>query len=149
MKIAFGADHGGFTLKSEIKEFVASKGYKTIDFGTHSAEPCDYPIYAYKVAKAVSDKRADLGILICKSGNGMAIVANKLSDVRAAICFDKHVAVLSRQHNDANVLVLGSEHLLGDPEDIVSAWLGAGFEGGRHKRRVNQIKGIEKKLERK
>ncbi|MBI2094776.1 MAG: ribose 5-phosphate isomerase B [Candidatus Omnitrophica bacterium] len=146
MKIAFGADHGGFTLKSEIKEFVSSKGYGAVDFGTNSAEPCDYPLYAYKVAKAVSDGRADRGILICKSGNGMAIVANKLPNVRAAICFDKDVAALSRRHNNANILVLGSEHLLDDPEDIVSVWLGAPFEGGRHKRRVNQIAGIEKKM---
>ncbi len=146
MKIALGADHGGFTLKKEIDGFVKSKGYQTIDFGTHSPEPCDYPLFAYKVAKAVSDKKANVGILICKSGNGMSMAANKLPNVRAAICFDKDVAVLSRQHNDANILVLGSEHILGDPEEIVQAWLSASFEGGRHKRRVNQITGIEKKI---
>lgn len=146
MKIAMGADHGGFTLKGEIKHFVESKGHTVLDFGTHSAESCDYPTFAYKVAKAVSSKKADLGILICKSGNGMAIVANKLPQVRAAICFDKNVAELSRQHNDANILVLGSEHLFDEPDNIVGAWLKTPFEGGRHKRRVNQIISVEKKV---
>ena len=146
MKIALGADHGGFTLKGELIEFLALEGYKTMDYGTRSQEACDYPIFAYKVAKAVSDKKADLGILICKSGNGMAMMANKLPSVRAAICFDKNVAVLSRLHNDANILVLGSEHLFDDPQLIVRAWLQSHFEGGRHKRRVDQISRFENKI---
>lgn len=146
MRLALGADHGGFGLKGEIRDLLASKGHKVLDFGTHSADSCDYPRYAFKVAQAVSEKKADLGILICKSGNGMAMVANKLPNVRAAICFDKSVAELSRQHNDANILVLGSEHLFDEPENIVKAWLEAPFEGGRHKRRVNQIVAIEKKV---
>ncbi len=146
MKIALGADHGGFSLKSEIKNFLVADGHRTFDFGTDSADPCDYPRFAYKVAKAVSDGKAELGILICKSGNGMAIVANKLPGVRAAICFDKDVASLSRQHNDANILVLGSEHVFDEPETIIRTWLQARFEGGRHKRRVDQIKGIERKI---
>ena len=145
MRVALGADHGGYNLKKEISRFLESQGYKTLDFGTNSPEPCDYPVYAYRVAKAISDKKADLGILICKSGNGMAMVANKLPDVRAAICFDKNVATLSRQHNNANVLVLGSEHLLDDPIFITRSWLSAGFEGGRHERRVGQIARIEAK----
>src|SRR4051812_33494121 len=102
MKIALGADHGGFTLKTEIQNFLKRQGYDTSDFGTFSPEACDYPEFAQKVAAAVSDKRAQAGILICKSGNGMAIVANKFPGVRAAICFDKNVATLSRLHNDAN-----------------------------------------------
>jgi ribose 5-phosphate isomerase B len=146
MKIALGADHGGFLLKGQIDQFLLSHGYKTIDYGTDSPEACDYPLFSYKVAKAISEKKADLGILICKSGNGMAIAANKLPNVRAAICFDKNVAVLSRQHNDANILVLGSEHLFDEPELIVREWLKAEFEGGRHKRRVEQILQIEKKV---
>jgi ribose 5-phosphate isomerase B len=145
-RIALGADHGGFSLKSEMVDFLQSEGYRTLDYGTKSVEPCDYPRFAYKVAKAVSEGRADKGILLCKSGNGMAIVANKFPNIRAAICFDKNVAALSRQHNDANILVLGCEHLLDEPEDIVNSWLGSGFEGGRHKRRVNQISRIEKKV---
>lgn len=145
MKVAIGADHGGFNLKGQVAKFLTNEGYTVTDFGTKSAESCDYPVFAYKVAKAVSAKKADLGILICKSGNGMAIVANKLPNVRAAICFDKQVAELSRQHNDANILVLGSEHLFDEPERIVRAWLEAKFEGGRHERRVKQITAIEKK----
>lgn len=146
MKIALGADHGGYDLKTEINQFLAAEGHKTKDYGTNSPAPCDYPRFAYKVAKAVSDGKSDLGVLICKSGNGMAMVANKLPNVRAAICFDKNVAMLSRQHNDANILVLGSEHLFDEPELIIRAWLDAKFEGGRHKRRVNQIASIEKKV---
>ena len=145
MKIALGADHGGYTLKGHLNKFLQSQGFLTTDFGAHSSEPCDYPQFAFKVAKAVSDKKADVGILICKSGNGMAMVANKLPNVRAAICFDKDVAMLSRQHNDANILVLGSEHLFDDPELIVKTWLKTGFEGGRHERRVKQIVRLEKK----
>ena len=146
MKIALGADHGGFTLKGHLLKMLSSQGYQTKDYGTTSSEPCDYPLFAYKVAKAVSDGKANAGILICKSGNGMSMAANKLPGVRAAICFDKDVAALSRQHNDANILVLGSEHLFDDPELIVKSWLKAVFEGGRHARRVNQIKKIEKKV---
>ena len=146
MKIALGADHGGFQLKKRMIDFLGQRGYDTLDFGTESPEPCDYPRFAYKVAKAVSDRKADLGVLICKSGNGMAMVANKLPRVRAAICFDKDVAALSRQHNDANVLVLGSEHVLDQPEAILQSWLDAAFEGGRHKRRVDQIAKIEEKV---
>ena len=146
MKIALGADHGGYTLKGQIEKLLTLQGYQTQDHGTNSSEPCDYPLFAYKAAKAISDKKADAGILICKSGNGMAIVANKLPNVRAAICFDKDVAALSRQHNDANILVLGSEHLFDDPELIVKSWLKAGFEGGRHRRRVGQIANMEKKV---
>ena len=144
-KIALGADHGGYTLKGHLERFLNSQGYHTVDFGTDSSEPCDYPKYAYKVARAVSGGKADAGILICKSGNGMAMVANKVPNVRAAICFDKDVAALSRQHNDANILVLGSEHLFDDPELIVKRWLTADFEGGRHLRRVKQIKALEKR----
>ncbi len=146
MKIALGSDHGGFTLKGHLDDFLSSQGHQTIDFGTHSSEPCDYPKFAYKVAKSVSEKKTNVGILICKSGNGMAMVANKLPDVRAAICFDKDVAILSRQHNDANILVLGSEHLFDDPELIVKSWLATNFEGGRHLRRVKQIADVEKKV---
>jgi ribose 5-phosphate isomerase B len=143
VKIVLGADHGGFLLKGKINQFLKADGYQTVDYGVHSPEPCDYPLYAEKVARAISEGKADLGILICKSGNGMAIVANKFPNVRAAICFDKNVAVLSRQHNNANVLVLGSEHLFDEPELIVRSWLEACFEGGRHKRRVDQIARIE------
>ncbi len=146
MKIALGCDHGGFAIKDDMKSFLKTQGHQAIDYGAYSAEPSDYPRFAAKVAKAVSEKKADLGILICKSGNGMAMTANKFPNVRAAICYDKDVAVLSRQHNDANILVLGSEHLFDEPEIIVRAWLESTFEGGRHKRRVDQINQVEKKI---
>lgn len=145
MKIAIGSDHGGFTLKGHLTKYLGTQGHEALDYGTHSQESCDYPTFAYKVAKAVADKKADAGILICKSGNGMAMAANKVPGIRAAICFDKDVASLSRQHNDANILVLGSEHLFDDPELIVRSWLGASFEGGRHQRRVGLLNAIEKK----
>ncbi|MBI4352821.1 MAG: ribose 5-phosphate isomerase B [Candidatus Omnitrophica bacterium] len=145
-KVALGADHGGFFLKGEIRKALLSKGYQALDLGTNTQDPCDYPLYAYKVAKAVSERKADFGILICRSGNGMAIVANKLPRVRAAICYDRNVARLSRQHNDANILVLGSEHLFDEPESIVREWLEASFEGGRHKRRVDQITKVEREV---
>ena len=144
-KIAIGADHGGYTLKGHLQKYLNSQGYETLDFGTDSSESCDYPTFAYRVAKAVSSGKAEAGLLICKSGNGMAMVANKLPNVRAAICFDKDVAMLSRQHNNANILVLGSEHLFDDPELIVKSWLTSKFEGGRHLRRVKQIGAVEKK----
>ena len=146
MKVALGADHGGFQLKKRLICFLTEQGYRAVDCGTSTPEPCDYPRFAYKVAKAVSDRKADLGVLICKSGNGMAMVANKLPGVRAAICFDKDVAALARQHNNANVLVLGSEHVFDQPESIMQSWLDAAFEGGRHKRRVDQIGKIEEKV---
>lgn len=146
MKVALGADHGGYTLKGDIIHFLKSEGHEPADYGTDSSEACDYPKYAAKVAKVVSERKAELGILICKSGNGMAMVANKFPGVRAAICFDRNVAALSRQHNNANILVLGSEHLLDEPEVIIRSWLEAGFEGGRHKRRVDQISKIEQKI---
>lgn len=146
LRIALGADHGGFSLKEEIGRALNAEGYRISDFGTHSVDSCDYPVFAFKVAKAVSDRKADLGILICRSGNGMAIVANKLPGVRAAMCYDRNVAVLSRQHNDANILVLGSEHLFDEPETIVRAWLAAAFEGGRHQRRITQIRRFEKQI---
>ena len=144
-RVVVASDHGGYPLKEAIKRHLQSKSVPILDAGTNSTEACDYPVFAYKVAKAVSIRKADVGILICKSGNGMAMVANKVPNVRAAICFDKDVAALSRLHNDANILVLGSEHLFDDPELIVKSWLKTNFEGGRHARRVKKIDQIEKK----
>lgn len=144
-KIIIGSDHGGFALKNTIAAYVAKKGYAVTDAGTCSEESCDYPVFAAAVAKAVSRGAFKQGILICKSGIGNSIVANKFRNVRAALCYTVEAAQLSRQHNDANVLVLGSkfsnEALA---KRIVSAWLTTAFEGGRHLRRVNLIKRIEK-----
>ncbi len=147
MIIAIGADHGGFRLKEKIKKYLKSRGYIVKDCGTHSLESCDYPQIGLEVAQAVAAKKADKGLLICKTGIGQSIVANKVPGIRAAVCFNLTSARYSRQHNDANVLVLGSlfvkENLA---KRILGVWLREKFEGGRHKRRVNQIKNIEKKF---
>ena len=148
MRIAFGADHGGFTLKAKLVARLRSQGYEVADLGTHSTEPCDYPTIGYKVAAAVAGGRFDRGILLCKSGIGIAIAANKVPGIRAAVCQDAFDAERSRSHNDANVLVLGAEKLT-EPGAVrlLDAWLAASFEsGGRHERRVRQIAAIERKV---
>ena len=143
-KIIIGSDHGGFALKEKLKVFLEKKGLKVKDVGPYSAERCDYPEYAYAAAREVSTGKFKRGILICKTGIGNAIVANKLPRVRAALCYNVKACVLSRQHNDSNMLVLGSvfvnEKLA---KRIVDAWLREPFAGGRHRRRVNQIRKIE------
>ena len=147
-RVAVGADHGGFQLKSKLVALLQAKGLEVADLGTHSPEPCDYPKIGYKVAAVVSDGRFDRGILLCKSGIGIAIAANKVPGIRAAVCGDTVDAERSRRHNDANILVLGAEKL-GDTQAkrIVETWLSTPFEsGGRHERRVRQIAAIEKKV---
>ena len=143
-RIIIGSDHGGFALKEKIKVFLEKKGLKVKDVGPYSAESCDYPEYAYAAAKEVSNGKFRRGILICKTGIGDSIVANKLPRVWAALCYNVKSAILSRQHNDSNMLVLGSifvnEKLA---HKIVNAWLVEPFAGGRHRRRINQIRKIE------
>lgn len=145
-KIIIASDHGGFRLKEKIRSFLEKKGYQVKDVGCFNQESCDYPVYAYKAAKEVSLRNFSKGILICKSGIGNSMVANKLPRVRAALCYNLRAAKLSRKHNDANVLVLGSlfvnEALA---KRMTSLWLKTEFEGGRHLRRVEQIKKIEDK----
>ncbi|WP_448588377.1 ribose 5-phosphate isomerase B [Thermocrinis sp.] len=147
MKIALGSDHAGFKLKEKIKELLLSKGHEVIDFGTNSTESTHYPLFAKEVAKAIQDGRAELGILICGSGIGMSITANKFPGVRAALCLNEYMARMSRMHNNANVLCLG-ERVVGDDLalSIVEAWLSASFEGGRHEKRIKLIEEIEKGL---
>jgi ribose 5-phosphate isomerase B len=146
VKVAVGADHRGFERKETLKKALERAGHAVQDVGTHGPEPCDYPEIAHRLAELVAAGKAERGILVCKSGIGMAIVANKSKGVRAALCASRNAAVLSRQHNDANVLVLGDEEL-GEPvEGLVQAWLAAPFEGGRHLRRVEQIAAIEKRV---
>ena len=138
--IALGADHGGFELKEELKQSLLSRGYRVKDFGTNSKESTDYPDYAQTVARSVADHHLDLGILVCTTGVGMSIAANKVPGVRAALVWDENVARLARQHNDANVLCLagrGTEP--GEAHRIVDAFLSSSFEGGRHERRVSKI----------
>ena len=149
MKIAIGADHGGFELKESLVRFLKKKGHSVKDFGTFSNESCDYPPVGYEVAEAVGKKRFSHGILICKTGIGMSIVANKAKGVRAALCERVKIARSSREHNDANVLVLAANIVSFDKaKRIVDIWLKTPALGGRHKRRVNQIERIRNKGER-
>lgn len=147
MKIAIGADHGGFELKEKLVKFLRKENYKVKDFGTNSLDSCDYPEFGIGVSRGVSSKRFDRGILICKTGVGFCIVANKFPRVRAVICYNAKIAKLSRQHNDANILIFGSKFVNFDKaKNILKIWLSTDFEGGRHARRINQIKALEKRL---
>lgn len=145
--ILIGSDHAGFGLKEGIKPYLEGRGFQVKDMGAYSRERCDYPAFAYELAKAISAKKYSRGILICKSGIGNSIVANRLPGVRAALCYNITAARLSREHNDSNVLVLGSAFVnRGLARRITGAWLNTRFQGGRHKRRLNQIKNIEERI---
>jgi ribose 5-phosphate isomerase B len=145
MKFAIGADHAGFDLKERMKGYLTARGHEVLDMGTSSCESTDYPAYAFRVAEAVRDGVAVQGVLVCDSGNGIAIAANKVDGIRAAIAIDPEHAALARRHNDANVIVLGAKILPREAEEpILDAWLGAAFEGGRHARRVGQITDYER-----
>lgn len=139
-KIVVGSDHGGFKLKNKITEFLRGKDITFEDFGTYDEESCDYPDIAKKIAEKVADKTFGLGIIVCGTGIGVSIAANKVKGVRAALCNDTFSAKMSREHNDANVLCLG-QRVIGEglALDIVDIWLNSEFEGGRHKRRVDKI----------
>lgn len=148
-RILIASDHAGFVLKEKLKPYLKKIGFKAVDLGTSSEERCDYPEFAYQLATLVSCGKYKRGILVCKSGIGNSIVANRLAGVRAALCYNARVARLSRQHNDANVLVLGSSFLEARlAKKIVGVWLNSGFLGGRHRRRLNQIKEIEQRIRR-
>jgi ribose 5-phosphate isomerase B len=139
-KIAIGADHAGFELKEHLKKWLAAGGHQTKDFGTYTIESADYPDFAHPVAEAVAKNEFDLGILVCGSGNGVAITANKHAGIRAAICWKEELAALAREHNDANILCLPARHITSDlAEKITDQFLNASFEGGRHARRVDKI----------
>ncbi|NQT22122.1 MAG: ribose 5-phosphate isomerase B [Candidatus Omnitrophica bacterium] len=144
--IALGADHGGYTLKEGLKEYLLKKGYKVKDFGTYSLRPSDYPLFGHKAALYVSKKKAQRGIVICKTGFGMAIIANKLKGIRSAVCDTPMEAKSSRQHNDCNVLSLAAKRVgLKKAKKIADVFLHTKAEGGRHKRRVRQIVKLEKR----
>ncbi|HIJ53168.1 MAG TPA: ribose 5-phosphate isomerase B [Planctomycetes bacterium] len=144
MKIAVGSDHRGFEAKQQIKAIVTQLGHECVDFGTNDSNPVDYPDPAYLAATAVSKKEADRAILICSTGLGMSMAANKIKGIRAALCHDELSARISRDHNDANVLCISGDQtgevLL---RKIVEVWLDTKFSGGRHQRRVNKIAAIE------
>jgi ribose 5-phosphate isomerase B len=144
-KIALGADHAGFEEKEKIKRTLDEIGVEYVDMGTNSCDSVDYPDYAKKVAEAVSKGEFEQGLLVCGSGTGMAIAANKVKGVRAAVAWNEDIARLAREHNDANVLSLPAR-FMSDEEagKVLKAWFGAHFEGGRHERRVEKITELEK-----
>ena len=144
MKIAVANDHRGVNAVEQVKAIIAQQGHECVDFGCSDDHPVDYPDLAYTAASAVSSGAADRAILICGTGIGMCIAANKVKRVRAALCYDELNAKISRQHNDANVLCLSGD-LLGSSalRKIVETWLTTDFSGGRHQRRVNKIHAIE------
>jgi len=146
-RLAVGADHAGFALKRVLVEHLSEKGYHVVDVGTDSEESVDDPDCALKVGELVGAGEADLGILVCGSGLGVAIAANKVDGVRAVTANDAEIARLSREHNNANVLTLGARLVgEGDAKEIVDVWLGTEFDGGdRHQRRIDKISAIEKR----
>ncbi len=144
MKIAIGADHGGVHMKEELKKYLEAKEIVVEDFGTFGTQSVDYPDIAQVVARHVVEKKSDFGILICGTGIGISIAANKIDGVRAALCSNEYCARLCRNHNDANILCLG-ERVMGMEvaKSIADAFLSADFEGGRHQQRVDKIRGLE------
>ncbi len=144
MKIAIGSDHAGLELKEYITSLLKDQGIDYVDLGTDNSESVDYPDYGIKVSEAVSKKEVDRGILICGTGLGMSIVANKFRNVRATLCHDTYTARMGRLHNDSNILIIGGRVTgRGVTQDIVDTWLHTEFEGGRHERRLKKIKEIE------
>ncbi|NLS55419.1 ribose 5-phosphate isomerase B [Hafnia alvei] len=144
MKIAIGCDHVGFILKPSIISHLEKRGVDILDKGTHSESRTDYPIYAEAVARTVASGEADLGILICGSGIGISIAANKVHGIRAVVCSEPYSAKLSRQHNNTNILAFGSRVIGAElAKMIVDEWLNAEFEGERHQTRVNMITQLE------
>jgi RpiB/LacA/LacB family sugar-phosphate isomerase len=145
VRIGIGADHAGYALKEAIKSFLPDLGAEVVDYGAGSDASVDYPEFGFAVADAVAGAQCDRGILICKSGIGMSIVANKVFGVRAALCYHKEAARFSRAHNDANILVLGSAWVDAEnAREIVGIWLETPFEGGRHLRRLEGILNFER-----
>ena len=144
MRIAIGADHAGFSLKQHLVKVLQSLGHEVDDRGNHSEAPVDYPPICADVARLVAGGRADRGIVLGGSGQGEQIAANKVKGIRAALCNDLYTARMSREHNDANVLAMGGRIVApGLADEIVKVWLETPFEGGRHQRRVDQIRQIE------
>lgn len=146
MKIAFGNDHTALALKRELVPYLEGKGHEILDCGTNAPETCDYPVYGERAALAVQSGEADCGLLICGTGVGISLAANKVKGIRAVVCSEPYSAMLSKQHNNTNILALGARVV--GPElakMIVDAWLDAEFLGGRHQRRVDLIMDIERR----
>lgn len=144
MKIALACDHGGLKLKQTVQRHLEELGHQVTDFGTHTAESCDYPDYAAEAARAVADGRCQMGIVICTTGIGVSMAANKIHGVRCALVSDLMSARLTRQHNDANMMALGAG-VVGEKLalELTDAFLSASFEGGRHARRVAKLMALE------
>ncbi|MBP7652409.1 ribose 5-phosphate isomerase B [Candidatus Dependentiae bacterium] len=140
MKIVIASDHGGFELKEKLKLYLLSKGYEVRDIGTYSESSVDYPDYGFKAGEIVASGQAERGIVICGSGIGISIAANKVKGIRAALCHSAEYAKLSREHNNANVLALGGRFLsYEEANEIVEVWLNTEFSGGRHQKRVDKL----------
>jgi ribose 5-phosphate isomerase B len=140
MKIAIGSDHAGFGYKNEVKGHLANTGHEVVDHGTFTDASCDYPDYAHAVALAVEKGEADFGILICGSANGVCMTANKHAGIRAALCWEKEIAVLARSHNNANVICLPARFVnIEAAIEMADVFIATAFEGGRHQNRVNKI----------
>ncbi|MDY3239962.1 MAG: ribose 5-phosphate isomerase B [Anaerovoracaceae bacterium] len=140
MKIAAASDHGGFALKEEVKKHLMERGIEVLDLGTHSEESVDYPVYGKACGEAVASGKADLGIVVCGTGIGISIAANKVKGIRCGLCTSVEMARLTKQHNNANILALGGRTTeTGLAMEIVDTWLDTEFEGGRHQRRVNLL----------
>ncbi len=140
MKISIGSDHGGFDLKEYLRKYLEREGHEVVDVGCYNKESVDYPLYGNEAAQKVSKGECPRGVLICTTGIGMSIVANRHENVRAALCYNKDAAMMSRAHNNSNILVLGAKYVTAEEaESIVNVWLETEFEGGRHQRRLSQI----------
>jgi len=138
--ISIGCDHAGFPLKSVIQSLLTERGLDILDFGTHSEDSVDYPDFVHPSAEAIENGKATIGILLCGSGNGVAMTANKHKNIRAALCWNAEIATLARSHNNANMLTLPVRYITAnEAKDIVTAFLDTPFEGGRHALRVNKI----------
>lgn len=144
MKIGIGNDHSAVEMKREVMKFLQDLGYEVVNYGTDSTESCNYPMYGEKVARAVVAKEVDLGIVICGTGVGISLAANKVKGIRAVVCSEPYSARLSRQHNNTNILAFGARVVgIELAKMIIEEWLNAEFEGGRHQERVNMIMDIE------
>lgn len=140
MKIAMASDHGGLDLKNRVKQYLEECGHQVVDFGTYTSDSCDYPDFARPCAEAVANRSCERGIVVCTTGIGVSIVANKVKGVRCALCTNSDMAIMTRRHNNANVLAMGQRYVDFDTaKQIVNAFLSTPFDGGRHQRRVDKI----------
>lgn len=144
MKIAVGCDHGGIVLKDAVIETLEELGAEVIDLGTYTTDSVDYPVYGYKVAMAIKNKEADAGVIMCGTGIGISISANKVKGIRAAVVTNTYMAQLTKEHNNANIISLGGRVITSDEaREIVKAWYNAEYQGGRHQKRLDMIEKIE------